>query len=72
MPAPLQAAAALLRREWVGLLRQPADWLTPLAFVVSVVALFPLGLGPARLRELAPGLLWIVALLASLLSLPRL
>ncbi|MDV6321433.1 heme exporter protein CcmB, partial [Chromohalobacter sp. HP20-39] len=35
---------------------------------------FPLGLGPepARLRELAPGLLWIVALLASLLSLPRL
>lgn len=74
MSAALQAAAALARREWVGLLRQPAEWLTPLAFVVSVVALFPIGLGPepARLRELAPGLLWIVALLASLLSLPRL
>lgn len=74
MSAALQAAAALARREWVSLLRQPAEWLTPLAFVVSVVALFPIGLGPepARLRELAPGLLWIVALLASLLSLPRL
>lgn len=74
MSAAWHAAAALAGREWVSLLRQPAEWLTPLAFVVSVVALFPLGLGPepARLRELAPGLLWIVALLASLLPLPRL
>lgn len=69
-----QAAAALARQEWCSTQRQPAEWLTPLAFVVSVAAMFPIGLGPdpARLRELAPGLLWIVALLASLLSLPRL
>lgn len=74
MGLALQAAAALTRREWSGTLRQPAEWLTPLGFVVGVAAMFPLGLGPepARLRELAPGLLWIAALLASLLSLPRL
>ena len=70
----LQAAAALARREWSSALRQPAEWLTPLAFVIVVAVMFPLGLGPepARMRELAPGLLWIAALLASLLALPRL
>lgn len=74
MSAAWQAATALAGREWASLLRQPAEWLTPLAFTVSVMALFPLGLSPdpARLRELAPGLLWITALLASLLSLQRL
>ena len=74
MSVALQAAAALARREWVSVLRQPAEWLTPLGFVVSVVVMFPIGLGPepARLRELAPGLIWIAALLASLLTLPRL
>jgi heme exporter protein B len=74
MGRALQAAAALARREWSSTLRQPAEWLTPLAFVIGVALMFPLGLGPepARLRELAPGLLWIAALLASLLSLPRL
>ena len=74
MRPALQAAAALARREWSSALRQPAEWLTPLAFVVVVAVMFPLGLGPepARLRELAPGLLWIAALLASLLALPRL
>lgn len=74
MRSALQAAAALARREWSTTLRQPAEWLTPLGFVIGVAALFPLGLGPepARLRELAPGLLWIAALLASLLALPRL
>lgn len=74
MSPALQTAGALARREWISTLRQPAEWLTPLAFVVGVAAMFPLGLGPepGRLRELAPGLLWITALLASLLSLPRL
>lgn len=74
MGAALQAAAALARREGSSMLRQPAEWLTPLGFVVIVAVMFPLGLGPepAKLRELAPGLLWIAALLASLLGLPRL
>ncbi|KQY81022.1 heme exporter protein CcmB [Pelomonas sp. Root1444] len=69
-----QGARALAGREWCSSWRQPAEWLTPLAFVIGVALMFPLGLGPepARLRELAPGLLWIAALLASLLPLPRL
>jgi len=42
----------------------------PLLFFAFVVALFPLGLGPNpdKLAEFAPGVLWIIALLASLLS----
>jgi heme exporter protein B len=45
-----------------------------LLFYVIVVTLFPLGIGPepALLRALGPGVLWVAALLASLLSLPRL
>jgi heme exporter protein B len=44
-----------------------------LLFYVIVVTLFPLGVGaePALLRALGPGVLWVAALLASLLSLPR-
>lgn len=51
--------------------RQPADWLNPLAFLLLVVTLFPLGVSPeARvLAEMAPGVLWIAALLATLLGL---
>ncbi|HKK22612.1 MAG TPA: heme exporter protein CcmB, partial [Pseudohaliea sp.] len=42
----------------------------PLLFFAMVVTLFPLGLGPApdRLADFAPGILWIIALLANLLS----
>ena len=45
-----------------------------LLFYVLVVVLFPLGVGadPALLHALGPGVLWVAALLASLLSLPRL
>jgi heme exporter protein B len=45
-----------------------------LLFYVIVVTLFPLGIGPepTLLRALGPGVLWVAALLASLLSLPRL
>jgi heme exporter protein B len=45
-----------------------------LLFYVIVVTLFPLGIGPepALLRALGPGVLWVAALLASLLALPRL
>jgi heme exporter protein B len=45
-----------------------------LLFYVIVVTLFPLGVGPepSLLRALGPGVLWVAALLASLLSLPRL
>jgi len=54
--------------------RKPADVATPLVFFAIVVSLFPLGVGPepAVLRTLAPGVLWVAALLATMLSLSRL
>ena len=47
----------------------PADVANPLLFFFMVITLFPLGLGPdpTRLATLAPGILWVVALLASLM-----
>lgn len=55
-------------------MRRKADALTPLVFFVIVVSLFPLGIGPERdiLRQIAPGVLWVAALLAGMLSLNRL
>jgi heme exporter protein B len=54
--------------------RRRADVLSTLFFFVIVVSLFPLGIGPeARLlRSIAPGVVWVAALLASMLSLNRL
>lgn len=55
-------------------MRRPADFVSVLFFFIIVASLFPLGVGPetALLRQLAPGVLWVGALLATLLSLPRL
>jgi heme exporter protein B len=55
-------------------MRRRADVLTTLVFFVMVVSLFPLGVGPelGMLRKMAPGVLWVAALLASMLSLGRL
>lgn len=70
----LTAAAALVRRELLLAARRPGQALQPLLFLVLVASLFPLGLGPepALLRSIAPGVLWVGALLASLLGLARL
>ena len=59
-----------LRRQLSAAWRRPVEIAAPLLFFLLVVALFPLGLGPApaRLQVLAPGILWIVALLATLLA----
>ncbi|WP_269630175.1 heme exporter protein CcmB [Pelomonas sp. BJYL3] len=64
----------LLRRELLLAWRHPADVLGALAFFAAVTALVPLGVGaePQLLQRLAPGLIWIAALLATLLGLPRL
>jgi len=55
-------------------MRRRADVLTTLIFFVMVVSLFPLGVGPETdmLRKMAPGVLWVAALLSSMLSLGRL
>jgi heme exporter protein B len=64
----------LLRRDLVLAGRKPADMATPIVFFMIVVSLFPLGVSPepAILRSMAPGVLWVAALLASMLSLSRL
>jgi heme exporter protein B len=51
-------------------MRRPIEIGNPLFFFAMVVALFPLGLGPApdRLADFAPGVLWIIALLSNLLT----
>jgi heme exporter protein B len=74
VPEFLRAASAVLRRDITVAARRVHDVLTPLIFFAIVVALFPLGVGPepARLATLAPGVLWVAALLATMLSLNRL
>jgi heme exporter protein B len=55
-------------------MRRRGDVLNYLVFFVIVVTLFPLGVGPepALLRTMAPGVVWVAALLAAMLSLQRL
>jgi heme exporter protein B len=65
---------AMLRREVSLAMRQKGEVLTPLVFFVVIASLFPLGVGPesALLLRMAPGVLWVSALLAAMLSLQRL
>jgi heme exporter protein B len=65
---------AVLRRELLIALRRKGDVLNVLVFFVVVASLFPLAVGPEpnQLRAMAAGVVWIAALLAALLSLPRL
>lgn len=67
------ACAALLRRDLAAAWRRRGESLHPLLFFVIVAALFAFGAGPdpARLRDAAPGVVWLGALLAGLLALPR-
>ena len=64
----------MLRRDLMLAWRRRADVLSTLFFFVIVVSLFPLGIGPETqlLRLIAPGVVWVAALLASMLSLGRL
>jgi len=59
-----------LRRQLLLAFRRPVDTVNPLLFFLLVVALFPLGIGPdpAQLQKFAPGILWIVALLSTLMA----
>lgn len=61
---------ALIRRDVLIALRRRAEMANPLLFFLMVCTLFPLGIGPepARLAALAPGVIWVVALLACLLA----
>ncbi|HSY07686.1 MAG TPA: heme exporter protein CcmB [Steroidobacteraceae bacterium] len=67
----LQAARLILARDLRLAVRKRGQFVQPLAFFAIITTLFPLAISPelARLREIASGVLWVAALLASLLAL---
>ncbi|PMR69074.1 heme exporter protein CcmB [Halomonas heilongjiangensis] len=68
------ALRATLKRDLLLLLRRRSEVLNPLVFFALVITLFPIGISPdpELLATIAPGLLWVAALLAALLSLDTL
>ena len=70
----LGAARAVICRDLLVALRRKGDVAVALLFFVVVASLFPLGVGaePNLLRAIAPGVIWVSALLSSMLSLRRL
>jgi heme exporter protein B len=70
----LAAFLGVLRRDLQLGIRRRNELLNPILFFILVVSLFPLGVGPGpqMLREIAPGVIWVAALLATLLSMERL
>ena len=69
----MNAMFAILQRDLLIVVRRKSEVLTALFFFVIVSSLFPLGIGPepALLRKIAPGVLWVGALLATMLGLQR-
>ncbi len=63
----------IIKRDLLLAMRRQSDVLTTLFFFIIVVSLFPLSVGPEMnmLRTMAPGVVWVAALLASMLSLGR-
>ncbi|HEY4969861.1 MAG TPA: heme exporter protein CcmB [Steroidobacteraceae bacterium] len=70
----LEAFTLIVRRELCLSFRRPDQLLQPLVFFLIVTTLFPLGLNLqlSLLRDMSPGVLWVAALLSSLLSLDSL
>lgn len=66
--------AATCRREFLLSFRRKSDLVNPLIFFLMVATLFPLGVSPEPgfLAQLAPGVVWVAALLATLLSMDAL
>jgi len=64
----------IIQHEIRVTMRQAFSWITPLLFFVIVVSLFPLAIGPDEtlLRKIAPGIIWVAALLAILISIGNL
>lgn len=72
--SPRTPLPAILRRDLLLAMRRRGESLTPLLFLLMVVSLFPLGLGPDPkvLATSAAAIVWVAALLSVLLSLERL
>lgn len=66
----MSAVTALLRRDLTLAFRRRGELLTPAVFFILVTTLFPLGLAPRPelLQNIAPGVVWVAALLAGLLG----
>ncbi len=73
-PSMWEALRGVVRRDLLLAMRHRSDVAMSVFFVVIVASLFPLGVGPEPtvLRMIGPGVLWVTALLACLLSLGRL
>ena len=69
----LNTFTTLLRRDLLLAWRRKSDLLATVTFFVMVATLFPLGVGPAPqlLKSIAPGVVWVAALLAALLAQTR-
>jgi heme exporter protein B len=69
-----EAFLTIVRRDLILAVRRRSDIFSTLFFFVIVVSLFPLGIGPElnTLRLIAPGVVWVASLLASMLALERL
>lgn len=70
----MSAINSLMQRDFYLAIRERRELFNPLLFFIIVVSLFPLAITPDTkfLREIAPGVIWVAALLATLLSLDRL
>jgi heme exporter protein B len=70
----LAVARAIVHRDLLAAARRRSDVAIALLFFLIVASLFPLGIGaePNLLRAIAPGVIWVAALLSSMLSLRRL
>ncbi len=70
-PGLIEVFSAVLRRELTLAFRHRGELINPLMFFVIVITLFPLGIGPElnTLQRISPGIIWVAALLATLLSL---
>ena len=69
----MSAMIAIIHRDLLLVMRRKSEVLTALFFFVVVTSLFPLGIGAdaALLRKIAPGVIWVAALLSTLLGLHR-
>ena len=74
MPGPLQLISLIVSRDLRLAMRHWDQVLQPLMFFVIVTTLFPLAISPSldELRRIAPGVLWVAAMLSSLLALESL
>ncbi len=69
----MSALLAVIHRDLLLVFRRKSEVLTALFFFVIVTSLFPLGIGAdtALLRKIAPGVIWVAALLSTMLGLQR-